>query len=584
MKRLPLLLLFAALWLSACDGCKSKEEKIPETPEARITAIASTLPQNAEAAMFMGDLKGTREALNLVKNKLPDTTVVDGYAKQFQSQFGIDPLDRESWVQAGIAPDSSVMVGAYRSRVLFFTYVENKQQFERILTEKAKNAFQIQAVTKNQSIGGHQMKVLSDDPGLQIAWLYKGKLAMVVLPATSTEGALNDGSASLILAELASVKEEESLAKTTAFKGYHDRFASSHPLSAFVNPSVYADDPEVLKAAEEDPNAKAGIAWAKENLIWAGLGLKASDKAVELDGGLGLKPELAEAAKAAAKAGAKIDWTGFATENVLLGLRVAVDWPKLWQTAQASMPDDQRRAMLRDLKEAGNGINLDIEEDLIKRLTGNVGLFFYGIGSTSGMAGMNPEALIRSAGIMVVIQMESEEAVNNAITKVMSPLAMMATLRSAVVNDEPVEGWRVLEFKTQEIPGRLFINKDKIILASHAFAEKSVIEYGNNQRDEARLKDSSKFDKGKAFGADEPFNGLYLNGTRARNNLGGLLMLFKPAQILNSIEEASLNFGVDDKGGFMKFVVDLEQTAEAAPAADPKEAPKADDTKAPGTP
>src|SRR5690554_7986009 len=110
MKRLPLLLLFAALWLSACDRCKSKEEKIPETPEARITAIASTLPQNAEAAMFMGDLKGTREALNLVKNKLPDTTVVDGYAKQFQSQFGIDPLDRESWVQAGIAPDSSVMV------------------------------------------------------------------------------------------------------------------------------------------------------------------------------------------------------------------------------------------------------------------------------------------------------------------------------------------------------------------------------------------------------------------------------------------------------------------------------------------
>ena len=94
------------------------------------------------------------------------------------------------------------------------------------------------------------------------------------------------------------------------------------------------------------------------------------------------------------------------------------------------------------------------------------------------------------------------------------------------------------------------------------------------------MKDSSKLDKGKAFGAEEPFNGLYLNGARARNNLGGLLMLVKSAQVLNYIEEASLQLGVDEKGGFLKFILDLEPNSKADAKADdakaePAEAPPA---------
>lgn len=573
MKSLPILLLLAAaLWMPACDGCKS-EAPIPATPEARILDIAETLPSGVEATFFLSDLKKSREALNLIKNKLPDAGVVDGYQKQFQANFGIDVLDRESWVNAGVAPDASVMVGAYRSRVLFLTYVENKQQFERILTEKAKSAFQIQAVTKNAEVGGHQMKVLSDDPGLQIAWLYKGKMALVVLPATSVDGALNEGSASLVLAELASTKKEASLSKSPGFVSYTKRFGTTHPASVYLNPAAYANDPEIQKAAADDVNTAAGLNWAKDNLTYAGLGLQASDKTIAVNGTLGLNPELAKSALAASKAGVAFDWTGFSTEHLLLGLRVSVDWPKMWQLTLDSLPDERKRAMLRDLKQAGAGMNLDLEADVLSKLTGNVGLFFYGLGGNAkGLAGLTPETLIRSAGVMAVIQMSSPEAVDTVINKLMTPLAMLATLRPVVIDDQPVDGWRVLEFTTGDAPGRVFINNDRILLASHAFGERAIVEYGDNKRTEARLKDSTKLDKGKAFGAAEPFNGLYLNGERARTNLGGLLMLFQPAQVLNQIEEASLQFGVDDEGGFMTFNLDLEAGA-SQPAEKSADAP-----------
>ncbi len=583
--RFVLLLLVLFTWTAACDGgCGSKEGKIPATAEGRVLDLAEQLPAKLEAGIFITDLKATRDAANELKDRLPQGQIVEGFQKQFQASFGIDLLDRESWARAGVAPDSTALVGSYRSRVVFMTYVENRQQFEKVLAEKAKAAFQIQSVTKNEDVGGFKMKVLSDNPGMQIAWLYEGKVAKVVMPATSAEGALNDGTASLVLADIAGTKKETSLASTAGFKGFQKDLASKYTVAVYLNAPAYMDQPEVKKSTQEDPNLEAASAWAKANLDYAGFGAKLDKDTLEIRANAGLKPETAKEFAAAAVSSAKLDWSGYSTENVLLAIRFGFDWQKVWDIFLKSMPEDERRSTLRNLKGAGEGVNLDIEADVLTQLTGNVGVFFYGLsGGAKNLMGGNPEAILKSAGLLGVIQLKSPEAVTNIVNKVMSPLAALATLRPVAVDDKPVEGWQVIEFNQPDAPGRIFINGDRIILSTLAFSEKSVLQYAQDKRDEKRLKDVALLDKGAGFGATEGFTGLYFNSIRARENLGGLLMMVPEAQILNFVQESSLQFGMDGSGGFAKLLVDLEPKTDSKPA-DAKPLPdKAPDTK-PGLP
>jgi hypothetical protein len=463
------------------------------------------------------------------------------------------------------------MIGAYRSRVVFMTYVENRQQFEQVLAEKAKAAFQIQSVTKTEDVGGFKMKVLSDNPGMQIAWLYDGKIAKVVMPATSTEGALNDGSASLVLADIAGTKKETSLASSQGFKAFQKDLAGPFTVSLFVNSDAYIDSPENKKLAQEDPNMEVISTWAKANMNYAGLGAKLSGDTLDVRANMGLKAEKNKVFTDAVASSFKFDWSGYATENVLLGIRLGFDWQKVWNIFLDGMPEEERRSALRELKMAGEGVNLDMEADVLNQLTGNVGVFFYGLGGgAKGLMGGNTAAILQNAGLMAVIQMKSPEAVTNLANKVMSPLAALATLRPVTVDDVTVEGWQVIEFNQPDSPGRIFLNGDRIILSSMAFSEKSVVQYGTDKRDEKRLKDVATLDKGAEFGAPEAFTGLYFNSIRARNNLGGFLMLVPEAQLLNFIQEASLKFGVDGAGAFTQLKVDLEPKAEGAAPADQK--------------
>lgn len=588
-----LSLLFVATFAACdggCGGC-GDSSKIPSKPIDRVKDVASKLPKNTEAVLFLADLKETRAGLNNMKARMPDGAVIESVQKQFQANFGIDLLDRESWAKAGIAPDSSMGIAIHRSRVIALTYVENRQQFEKTMTEKAKNAFQIKAVTKNEKVGGHTMKVLSDDPAKQVAWMYQGKMALVVMPATSADGALEKGTASLVLSEIAGTEKAASLASTEGFKAFLGEVASEYPATLFLNPTAYVASPEFQKRAEEDPTLAAGAKWSNENLEYGALGFSASKEQVELRGLLGMQPELAKAALEASKAATDVDWSGFATDNLMIGIRFAIDWSKAWKIFTANLPDDERRSMLRNLKQAGQSVNLDLEQDVLQKLTGNAAIFFYGIGGGLSAA-TNPAALLDKAGLMIAIQFDSAEAVQNLSSKMMSRLAMMASLRPLQVDGETIESWKVIEFTGSQVPGRIFLHKDMVMFATTAFSEKSVFEYATNKRSETRLKDTEALDRGQKFAYDDNFTGIYFNAERARDNLGGLLMMVPEAQILNEIEEASLQLGVNKVGGFASLLIDLEKSEkkdttgkgaeEAAPAETKEKAgdSKADDSKA----
>ncbi len=588
-KRYPVFaLLLVLLFAFGCDKCGNKEATIPATPKERVQDIATHMPAKVEALVFLSDLKKTREGINVVKDRFSGLGFVEGFEKSFQTNFGLNLTDRESWKRAGIAPDATAAIGAYRSRIIFTTYVENRQQFEKILTDKAKNAFQIKSVTKNETVGGHKMKILSDDPARQIAWLYKGKLAIVCMPATSVKEALDDGTGSLVLADIAGTKKEVALGSTEGFKAFQKDIGEASTVSVFFNPVEYMNSDDFKAAMKDNPEVEAGAAWTKQNVQYAGLGVNVTDNQADAKLRVGMKGDVAKQVVDALKPPQKFDWNGFSTQLVLLGLRFSFDAKKVWKLITDNLPDEDRRGMQRSLKMQSQALNLDIETEIINKLTGNIGVFFYGV--SGGIQSLMPGASKGAdpwtkAGLIVSLQFDEPASVTSAVDKMMSPLAMMLSRKPVTIDDAPVEGWEMLEVTGPGAPGRLYINGANVYFATMALAPKSVIEYATNKRSEGRLKDAEGMDLGKAFAGEAPFNGLYLNAARLRDNVGPMLMMYPQASFLNDIEEASLKLDAEPNGGIAHLVIDLkpkkgtDTVTDGAKDDKPKEEPTTEDKK-----
>ena len=351
-----LIFLVLLVGLGACKdgGCGKKADEIPATPAARVEQMTAKLPTKSDTVIIAKDLEALRQTLGVIKERLPYTGIVDTMQKQVQVAFGIDVLDAASWQRAGVAPNSSMVVAVYRSRLIFLMYVENRQAFEKTLVEKAKSAFSIEAVTKSEKVGKHPIKVLSDDPARQIAWMYQGKLALISMPALDNQGALEDGSAKMILGELADSKKESSIWSDAGFQSFRAALVENYPVAAWANPRKGLESEEAKKRISEDPNAKAMAAWAEKNVTFLGAGLQAKGDQATVRGYIGLKPDVLKNLRASQNPETKHTWDALATEKVLLGGRLSVNVAQAYALISESLPDDQRRSMKRSLKGFGD--------------------------------------------------------------------------------------------------------------------------------------------------------------------------------------------------------------------------------------
>lgn len=565
------ILLVSSLTTFACKGgCGSKTATIPETPAARVEAMVSRIPAKADTVVVLSDLEKMRDTINLLKTRMPNSGVVESMQKQFHQQFGLDLLDAESWKAAGIAPNSSAVVAIHRSRLLLLMYVENRQAFEKILTEKAKAAFQMEAVTKTEKVGKHQLKVLSDDPSKQIAWLYDGKLAIVSMPATDALKSLEDGSAKLVITEVADQKKEQSLWVQPGFKAFYTSLAANNPISFYMNTSSSLESEAVKKEVESDPNAKAVTEWVKQNVTFTGGGLSAAGDQAKLKLYLGLNEATRKKLEEAKKLDAVQDWGAFATENLLLGLRLTVNVQKSYEILLESLPEDNKRALRRDIKRMGDALTIDLESEVLGQLAGNIGVFFYGIaGNPLALMGQqNPADIARSIGLMAVIKFKSAQAVDQLLQKIVASAGGAVTVRP-FTNLPEDEAFKVLAFNDPSSPGQFFLHGDTVIYATQAFGDEAIHKYLTGKREEKKLVDVAKLDLGKEFATAKGFNGLYFNSQRAQENLGGVLAIGGVGEILASLEEVQAAFDVDPTGLFTLLTVDMAPRPEgaAAPAA-----------------
>lgn len=574
-----LALLFFAT--TACDGgCGNKDEKIPEKPVERVEQMGERLPQGIELALFVGDIEANRKSLTTLSERLGQKGLVDNVTTNFKTKIGIDPLSRESWKTAGVAPDSGFTISYYRDRVIFLTYVENRQKFEKILTEKTKKAFGIEAVVKSEKHGKFDMKVLSQDPARQIAWLYQGKMALVVMPALTGQGALQEGSATTILADVAGLEKKSSIVSLPQWASFKKRLASQYPVTAYLNSGSYLDSDEFKKDLEENPALSTTADWAKKNVQFLGAGLKATSDDAELVVYGDTSKEFVAAAKKVKKVARAEDWTGFATENTMLGIRLSVDPEAAWALFLENMPEQERRGFLRRIGILGTSYNVDIEKDIINKLSGNLGVFFYGIaGNPLRLLNADASTLASKAGLLVVLPFEDEASLNALLEKAIGPLGQLVAMRNAALPDGKEDPqMRVLELQMPTAPGRFYVSGNHLVFATTAFGDSAIKKYLSGNRPEKSISEVERLDLGKAFSTGENFNGVYFNAERAISNLGAAVAIGGFGDILAQVEEASLSFDVEESGVAATLRVDLssDESGQAADQ-DGKEAPKADE-------
>ncbi|MBA2664087.1 MAG: DUF3352 domain-containing protein [Bradymonadaceae bacterium] len=569
-----LTLLVAGLLLGpaiGCGGCSESKDSVPTSKAARVEQMTSRLPASTDMVVIAGDLVETRQTLNDLHSRVGQVLpVAQLIQQQIQSEIGVNILSAESWQQAGIAPNSGLVLGILNNRPILLTYVDDRQAFEATIVERTKKTLRIEAPIKSEEIAGQTIKSASQTAGRDMAWFYDGKLAIVALPAIETKDAMEGGSAIVVASQLASLKKADSLQPTAGFQKFYKALGADYPVSAYVNAERFLNSTSMADSQKDmRAGASAFVNWSKQNARGVGLGLKAETNQAKLRAFIDPSDEITKSALAARKAPSSINWESFATDKTLLGIRSSANFQQLWKGYLASLPDAQRRSLQRDLQHMGKDFGIDIESDVFSGLTGNAVFFFYGVDLGALMGGMQDDVFqaIRAFGAVASVQLNDQATLEALVQKLNTAGKGMLGLRYlADESGEPVESIQVLELKNMEsTPGSFYAKDDRLTFATAAFSEWSVQQYLTDSRTDAKLSSAANLDLGKRFASHEGFHGIYINFVRAADHLGSAVPIPMVQQTLNQLEELLIEVEVENEGIFTTVTLDLMPAPAAAP-------------------
>lgn len=559
-----LSLLLAGLVFVPVLGCKGKTvDKMPETASARLEQMTSQIPASAEFVVQVKDLPQARQDLNNLHNRVGQVMPVARLIQQqIQNDFGVNVLSEEGWSQVGINPAGGFTVAMLQNRPIFLTYVEDRQAFEASVLERTRKTLKIEAPVQAEQVAGQTIKFSSQSPGLDIAWFYKGKLAVVALPPITNTDALKNGTALVVATQLLNLEKKNSVQPTAAYQRFQKALGNDASISAYFNTEALLTS-QAFENSQKNlrDGAAAAAEWSKANARGFGMALATKTNQAELKFFLDPTEELAKSAAKATKSSAKVNWESFATDKTLLGLRSSVDFQQLWKGYLESLSDQQRRSLQRDLQLAGKDYGIDIEADIFAGLTGNAALFFYGVDMAALMTGAQDDyfQLVRAFGLIAAVQLNKDNKFEGLVQKVNTAAQGLLGLRHPTGEDgAPNQSIQVLEVKNlASTPGSVYIKNDLVAFATSAFDESSVAQYLEGTRKDAKLHDTANLDLGKRFATEKDFNGLYINFVRAADHLGSAVPMPIVRQTLSQVEELLVSFTVDDKGLFATVTLDL---------------------------
>lgn len=571
-----LVLLSIAIMLFAgvgCDALGCGSGGTPDSAADRVEDMASNLPQDTPFTLVVGDLKGMRNSLETTRDTLGDSVpMADLVQEQVKNELGIDLMDSESWKKSGIDADSGMMLAAVGQHPVLVTYVADQQKFEKAFADQLKKSMDIEGMVKNEKAGDQQVKVLGKDDQT-VAWAYDNKLVAAVFPKSAdleeVSSALKFDGAKDLAAKLVGIEDAKSLASVDAYKKFNKALASDQSMALFINTGVALDDETVKQLKQrQDPIGQATISWIDKNVDALGFSMHAEGNKLKVRTWAGLPDKVVKRATEIMTPPTKAPIEAFATENTMAGLRTSVDMAKLWSFYKESLPEEQRTQMLSQLDTSSKRMGLDIEKDIINKMTGNLGVVFYGV--DPGMLEAAGGNVLAGAGnpakffaVLVPVQFKDKASIDKIAAVAMEQTGGM------IARTKVADG--IEKFAVQNVAqsyGRVFVKDNLLVYATDAFSDEAVVKYINDKREEKNLNAVDKLDLGKAFASGEKYNGLYLNFVRAQEQLGGALAQQYPQAVdfMKKLEEAALTSEVGENGAYLDLTIDLAPQAKKADA------------------
>lgn len=566
-RTITLALLVAFVFATGCDRCRKSDDSMDRAADARVTALSEALPADSEAAVLIPNLDQMRETVDIALTRIshyqPEIRMME---QQLSRELGLRITDAQSWEDAGINPDGSLMVAIVGSRPVVATYVDDRQAFESRLIERLRRTTNTESPIRNESIGDHRFKVSGDTPHDDMAWFYKDSMVFLVLPSFDPQGVYDQGSAVTVASRVATVEAGESLATSPTFGSFRQGLGDRYPISFYVDAESYFQDDLVFNFDYGINTLLQGVA---ANADVAGLGLRADERRLEVRAFAGGDDEFIEEARQAYTSDYDIDWEGMLRENTVLAIRSGFDLPMAFQTFLDSLPDDDRRRMQRDMANLSRNWQLDVQEDIIGAFSGNALLAFYGIGGDlqrlipalmSGSIGDRIRTVLGNTGLFINFHFTDEDKLNAILAMLEEYGDGIIDRRNLIHDGEEVEDIGV--FEPRELgtfPARLFHRENVVTVTAAGIGENAAYQYLTNTRSNASLAEAEDFPLGNRFASSDQMNGFYVNFHNLRRNIRNIPIVSGYAALLQPMHELLITSGVDDHGFFVDLILDFTE-------------------------
>ena len=545
MTRATVAVSLASLTLTACGDNKNT---IPSSPEARIKSLAARLPATSEASVYLADFSGFKASAAQLQDTLgPAAAELKSGQEELKTKFGIDLSNPESLKEAaGISPKGGLALGLADNRSTLMIYVEDAAKFDAFMKDKIGKELEITGEPKEETIGEAKVKVLGEDVKKQIAWTHFGKMAIVASPQLE-EGAGGEASIAKYVANLTTTEKAKSTAESAAFKQFISEFGGTYMLAGFANldavkKSSFYD--KAKKGMESEPGGKESIAQFEKYGRSLGFGTTTEGSNSKIKLFVGGTEELNTIYKSVGSDVADNPFIGFATEKTIAAARISVNFTAMWAAYKKLAPAEQAAELDKALKKAGEAAKLDIEKDILGQLTGNIGLFFYGIDLASAMAGMqDPMKGIAAVELAFGIEFKSADALKKIVDAALAQAGPMLGPDGGFKDVDGVKGAKVLTLP--QGVGALVTYEGVLAYSTPAITPVKLGKLLANTAEDKKITTTL----GKPLATKKSYGGLFVSSSMLAKALGPMATANPEAKkFFDTVEELSLSFDGSDNG------------------------------------
>ena len=554
------ILLLVLVAATACD-CNDAADADADT---RIDNLASMLPATSEGVLVVPELADLPDnldyALRRVEQFQPEAR---NNEQAINRMLGFRITDVESWDAAGFDPDGSLLFSMFGTRPVLAAHVDDTNAFETNVVGTLRRQLETEDPIEEQQFGERSFRISGQGLANDMAWFYDDSMVVLILPPLEAFEVFDTGTATSVANKLGDLQRDVSLAESQSFADFRSGIGSDFPVSLYLHSDYYLDNTDVddqhLGFGGVDTLADSLMEWSNSNADNIGLGFRAGDQSIEVQGFVGGDDEVIAQARDAYSTEQDVQWDGLLTENTTFAARTSIDLSKSIETFLQNLPDSERRTIERELSQMGRNHDMDIMEDVIGAFSGHSLLVFYGVGpGISGAAGEfmqrdipgGVNTFLNNSGLLYSIHFADADK-KDQLLDYMTAFGGDQLQRSALEYDgEPVDDIEVLQLANiDEYPIRMFNDRNAVTLATAGLGESSVYEYLTERRDEPLLSEAENSPLGTQFATAERTNGLYLNFGNLQSSVRELgAPISGYANVLSPLHELLMTAGVDDDG------------------------------------